>query len=497
MKALQVSAAVATASKEGAVAGSKEAEATAVARLRARPESVDGMAFVAAAVGARARAGAGGEAGAEAASAKWWIRKLEEENAKLQVQLAQAVTAAEAAERAGLSQASRMAEMRRLLTEQDEAVESGRLEELSKLATWRVQQLGISRGWRAWIASSKRRRWQRRVLTTSVGWHQRQCFVRWLRWRKATQRAIERKAQAQMRAKRIRRLEEENATLREHMRLLETRREAQLAEAEAAEEAAERAGSSQEAREHLLVMRGRILEEENATLREQLEESGKAIVAAQSKTVKVKRLAFEAAREQRVTELLRLATRRIHRLWVSRGWRAWARQCEICRLQRRLIANAHKRKTRVQLLRGQQRMLEEEKETLQAQLEESGKAVEAAKVAGSSKAARVKRLAFEAAREQRVTELSNLAVQRIQRLWVSRGWCTWTGQVEQRRRQQRLLAKSVGRLKPWRPRATACFVWWLRSWEAAQRDAAVAEVEARLQAVKARAKEVSAALGLD
>eukprot|EP00966_Prymnesium_polylepis_P096744 2241312-Prymnesium_polylepis.1 len=57
----------------------------------------------------------------------------------------------------------------------------------------------------------------------------------------------------------------------------------------------------------------------------------------------------EAAREERVAELMRVAARRISQLALSRGWQAWWEQYEFQARQRRMLRGAAARLTKPKL----------------------------------------------------------------------------------------------------------------------------------------------------
>ena len=212
----------------------------------------------------------------------------------------------------------------------------------------------------------------------------------------------------------------------------------------------------------------------------------------------------EAAREQRVAELMTLAGRRLQQLVLSRGWQSWVWQWADQRRNERLLKKSAGRLSRPRLTASfvewhrdwEAAVREVEREALMAklllernaaekqeaarrslkeQLETQRRVVEEqeAKLQSGVEAQEVlKRLMAEqaeVAREQRVAELMALAGRRLQQLVLSRGWQSWVWQWADQRRNERLLKKSAGRLS--RPRLTASFVEWHRDWEAAVREA--------------------------
>ena len=229
-----------------------------------------------------------------------------------------------------------------------------------------------------------------------------------------------------------------------------------------------------------------------SALREQLATAQAAAREGSGEVATLQRLMkeqAEAAREQRVGELMALAARRISQLALSRGWQAWVGQYEAVVRQRRLLRGVAGRLSKPKLTACFRHWLSDwetaERATEQARaagqvaalrqaehqqvlsaLREQLATAQAAAREGSGEVATLQRLMkeqAEAAREQRVGELMALAARRISQLALSRGWQAWVGQYEAVVRQRRLLRGVAGRLS--KPKLTACFVEWRRDWE--------------------------------
>jgi hypothetical protein len=256
----------------------------------------------------------------------------------------------------------------------------------------------------------------------------------------------------------------------------------------------------------LLANTRQALEQENATLKQELEalqassNQGRSAMASEMATSAAQMATAErmlkeqeeASREKRVEELMQLAARRITQLALTRGWLTWLTLYEQQARQKRLLRAATGRlkaprltasfvewrgeweaaeraAAQEELLRQaaeQRRTVELEAETLRDEL---AAALEAVK-SGTASVADVERMLKEqeeASREKRVEELMQLAARRITQLALSRGWLTWLTLYEQQARQKRLLRAATGRLKA--PRLTASFVEWRGEWEAAER----------------------------
>ena len=264
--------------------------------------------------------------------------------------------------------------------------------------------------------------------------------------------------------------------------------------------AAERA-AEQRAREALLSAQRKTLEEENAALRAKLAAvTQEAELSGASSAAELKRLMAaqeEEAREKRVADLMKLASRRISKLSLSRGWLTWLSLYEEQQWTRCLLAKAAGRLTRPKLAAcfvewrrdwevcereaAQRQLLEshaEQKRAVEKQVEALRDELAAALSAvqnGTADRAEMERLmaaAEEQAREQRVADLMSLAGRRLTQLALSRGWLTWLGLWEEQSRHQRMLRGAAGRLM--KPKLSACFMEWRQSWTAAEREAAAA-----------------------
>eukprot|EP00966_Prymnesium_polylepis_P265022 6123019-Prymnesium_polylepis.1 len=172
-----------------------------------------------------------------------------------------------------------------------------------KVAARRISQLALSRGWQAWWEQYELQARQRRMLRGAAGRMMRPklsaCFVEWRRDWEAAERAAAQRRRAEARG------ESERELLEVKQQLAEAKRQLEQA----------------------------------LQQRDSGADEAKRLLAKQQ----------EAAREERVAELMKMAARRISQLALSRGWQAWWEQYELQARQRRMLRGAASRLTKPKL----------------------------------------------------------------------------------------------------------------------------------------------------
>ena len=189
------------------------------------------------------------------------------------------------------------------MKEQEEEARLKRVEEYGRKALRRIMQQGLARGWEAWQQQYLEHVGKQRMLKTVASRLMKPklsaSFAHWWRDWEAALRAM----QQQM--------------LDEHT--------------------------------HSQMSTQLKLKESQKAVRELKEELAGAKRAAQSggseaaKMAQMMKEQEEEAKEKRVLELQQMAARRIAQLSLSRGWRAWAGQCEDARWRRGLLGKGASR----------------------------------------------------------------------------------------------------------------------------------------------------------
>ena len=164
---------------------------------------------------------------------------------------------------------------------------------------------------------------------------------------------------------------------------------------------------------------------------------------------------MEARRKQR---LLRGAASRLARPALAACvavWRAQWMEAERARAAKRTRAAQREKERDAAEHEGRRSELEHEltKAKLDAREEQAALA--------KSLAARA-----EAERERRTEHVQEMAVRRLGKRELGRGWQAWLDEYVERRRKQRLLAAAAGRLA--RPAQSAALTHWRKEWQAEQ-----------------------------
>ena len=233
---------------------------------------------------------------------------------------------------------------------------------------------------------------------------------------------------------------------------------------------------------------------------------------------------LEAEREKRVAHLQQVAARRVMQMGLARGWSAWLEQYDTHLMHQRMLKQAAARLLRPKLAAAathwRMEWEAEEKATLarQQELAAAAAARRESELTGEAKGAReeleaalaqskreleelraslhgqflskeeeVARLALlkaEEEREKRVEHLQEMAVRRLGRMELARGWGGWLETYLVAARQKRQLAAAVGRLQ--RPKLAACVSQWRRDWEAEEKAKAERDRELLADAQKRR-----------
>ena len=303
-------------------------------------------------------------------------------------------------------------------------------------------------------------------------------------------------------------LQGELSRLAEQQHKLETELQAQRDRASHAEREAERAMEEArialEQKEHEMELRVQTMEEQR------LEQQRKARAMAHELEEEKRQMSDTLAqeKEKRIEHTKEMAIRRFAKRELSKGWVAWkdAHQ-ERLRLQRALKAAGNKmlRPKFVACFQTWQRMWEAEnharaKMSLAERYEQEVKERQEVQVALDSANAQLEQLRremregrgqeaelqrqmqeqLEREKEKRIEHTKEMAMRRILKRDLSRGWMAWHGVWSEKRRQQNMLRAAGARLT--KPKLVACMRHWRTDWETDMQHKATMSIEQRLKA---------------
>jgi hypothetical protein len=358
-------------------------------------------------------------------------------------------------------------ENRRRLEEQLEQEKEKRIEQTKEMAVRRIFKRELTRGWVAWYDQYVEKARERNLLKASASRLTKPKLVACVHFWREDWRAEQAEALNKQALTTAQRLEKEV-------------RECTLLAAQVEQLNSELAEARQAA------MEGRGLEVE---MRRRMEEE------------------LAAEKEKRVEHTKEMAVRRIFKRELTRGWVAWydlyvekARERNLLRSagaklsKPKLVASVllWRRKWEADEMAKASASLEEK---LQQQVVAMGKEletvraqVEAAKAAGFEVAATEEELRHRmeerlaAEKEKRIEHTKEMAIRRIFRRELVRGWQAWYETYWARVREANLLKASASRLT--KPKLVACLHLWREDWRAEQTRlwrASVTSVEEKLR----------------
>ena len=213
-----------------------------------------------------------------------------------------------------------------------------------------------------------------------------------------------------------------------------------------------------------------------------------------------------AEREKRIEHTKEMAVRRIGKRDLTRGWMAWLEQyLEQARLKRALLAAGSKllRPKLVACYTQWRRMYEEEKaakasmsmsdkltaevkerQLVQAQLDQLTRDLAEARQAaleGRGQEAELQRQMeerLEREKEKRIAHTQEMALKRIGKRDLARGWQGWAEPYLEKKRLERALKAAGARML--KPKLMAAFTKWRRDWEDEKHAKAAMSLEERL-----------------
>ena len=405
-------------------------------------------------------------------------QKLEKETkdrADMQSRLNNALRELEEARKAAMEGRGLEAEMQRQMEEQLAAEKQKRVEATQKSALRRIGKRDLSRGWQCWFELYEFKTHERNMLRAAGARLTKPklaaCVSAWRRDYEAAQAALR------------------SASLEERLQQQVVAVTAEL----------------QQAKEMLALAK----------------EAGFDAYATQAEMQKQMEEQMAAEKEKRIEHTKQMALRRIGKRDLTRGWTAWFELWYEVQRQKALLRGAGARLTRPKLVASvqhwrraweaaqharasmsmTQRLQAEmdERKSLQVEMAQQMQALreeleEARKAAmeGRGLEAEMERQMEErlaADKQKRIEHAKEMAIRRIGKRDLTRGWMCWHDAYWGKRREQGLLRSAGARLM--RPKLSASVSLWRRSWEAEharsfQKSAMTAEEQLRHQLVEAQ-----------
>ena len=205
---------------------------------------------------------------------------------------------------------------------------------------------------------------------------------------------------------------------------------------------------------------------------------------------------MQAEKEKRIAHTQQMAVRRIGKRDLTRGWVAWSEMYLEQRRRKNMLKAAGARLTRPKLtasyhlwksswddrrqaakLLTLEGRLKVEVDRLQQELDEARRAM----LDGRGLEAELQRQMeerLEREREKRIEHTKEMALRRIGKRDLSRGWIAWSEQYWERVRRKRTLKAAGNKLL--RPKMTQAYSQWFRDWEAEERVKKSLSVSAQL-----------------
>ena len=381
--------------------------------------------------------------------------RLASQVAELEERLESAYKEIEAARRAGFGGRLTDEEVQRQIEEVKEAERQKRIEHTKEMAIRRIGKRDLTRGWVAWSELYLEQRRRRNALKAAGARLTRPKLVAsYMQWRQDWIEEQHSKASLSI-AEKLALAEKERDVFREERDKLAD----ELAQARQA------------------MLEGRGMEEE---LQRQMEE----------------RLAAE--KEKRIEHTKEMAIRRIGKRDLARGWTAWVTPYLEWKRRERMLKAASSKLTKPKLTfaytqwrrdweaetsqRGNmtlEQRLGERILQLTKQLAEAQQQIERG---GQGKDELLKTFEEQRAaeREQRIAHTQQMAVKRIGKRDLTRGWVGWYEAWMEHARKRNLLRAAGTRLT--KPKMIASYQLWRTSWRAAQEALKMRTLEGRLQA---------------
>ena len=320
---------------------------------------------------------------------------------------------------------------------------------LQQLGVRRISQMGLARGWTAWLDNYQEYQYKKRLLKgAGARLAKPKLVASFVKWRHDWE--SEEAAKAMM-------------TTAQRIADADAKRVAVEVELEQVR------SELKKAREDMLAGRGMEAERERLMQEE-----------------------LEREREKRVAHLQQIGVRRLMQQGLARGWTAWLEVYEDYVHKKRMLKTAASRLSKPKLVASfvkwqrdweaeeaakgrmtqEQRVADAEASRAAAEAEAAKLRDELAKarddmLAGRGQEAERERLLQEqlaAEREKRVAHLQQLGVRRLMQQGLARGWTAWLDIYLDYQHKKRMLKTAASRLA--KPKLVASFVHWQRDWEA-------------------------------
>jgi len=251
-------------------------------------------------------------------------------------------------------------------------------------------------------------------------------------------------------------------------------------------------GANQEALK-MRTLEGR-LQAQVTQLTEELYEARQAMLDGRGLEMELQRQMeekLEAEKEKRIEHTKQMALRRIGKRDLARGWVAWSEQYLEKRRRAQVLKAAGNKLTKPKLtaayghwhkdwamdqhvkknlsVSAQLNLANKEKHALEAKLQSAEDQLAEARQAmieGRGVEAESKRLMqerLEADKEKRIEHTKEMALRRIGKRDLTRGWTAWYGGWYEQRRRTNVLKAAGARLT--KPKLMACYQSWRRDWE--------------------------------
>ena len=208
----------------------------------------------------------------------------------------------------------------------------------------------------------------------------------------------------------------------------------------------------------------------------ELEHARRAVTVCSNNEAEVKRVLEEKLaqeREKRIEHTVHLAVCRIAKRDVTRGWASWYNPWAEDKRMRMILRGAAAKLLQPKLLRAVQLWRRDwEVAHLNAQLSEIAAELEMARAHGTSDAAvkdamqRQLQEQLAAERQSRIEHTVQMAVRRIGKRDLTRGWVAWSHSYLQQARVHRMLCAAGARLL--KPKLVSAVQQWREDWKSTQ-----------------------------
>jgi hypothetical protein len=363
------------------------------------------------------------------------LMKKELDAAKAEIAVARA---------AGFDPADAEAAFNRQLEEQLEAEKQKRIAHTQEMAVRRIGKRDLTRGWVAWLDTYIQVQHEKRLLLSAGARLTRPKLVACMHAWREDWRTDQEKKKAMSMGQRLKAEVEQRRQLQQDMA---AQLQALRAELEVARKAA---------------LEGRGLE---AEMQRQLDEK------------------LKAEKQKRIEHTKEMAIRRIGKRDLTRGWVCWLDQYQEGEREKRLLRAAGNKLTRPKLSASMQvwrddwqcevmRKLKAENTSVEDRLREQlfhakTELAEARTMLMNEEGAeeamqRQMEEKLEAEREKRIAHTQHMALMRVLKRDLARGWVGWLDMYLENQRQKSLLKKAGAKLT--KPRLVSCFQSWREDW---------------------------------